>query len=101
MINDQFWNQVRLALDAASGARTADELIAAVKRGPNQDHGDRGAQAFFAGSGGDPQLADVLAESDHWEITWVEGDYWWKATALADGSIIEYVEGDLYVREPK
>ncbi|WP_237074056.1 hypothetical protein [Mycobacteroides abscessus] len=97
-MTDPFWAEIQAVLDAASKATTADELIAAVKQGPDQTSGDPGAQAFFAGSGGNTQLVEVLDDGDHWEIEWLESDYWWKATAKADGSVIEYTEGDVYKR---
>ena len=94
MSNDQFWVDVRTALDAAEKARTADELIAAVKLGPDQDAGS--GDAFFAGSGGDDQLSSALENSDHWDVVPIEGDYRWVATSKVDGSVVEYIEGDLY-----
>ncbi|KMV13965.1 hypothetical protein ACT17_32815 [Mycolicibacterium conceptionense] len=97
-MSDQYWEQVNASLDAAIEATTADDLIAAVKLGPNQGSGDAGAQAFFAGSGGDTMLADVLEDGGHWDVDYAEGDYHWKATSKADGSTVEYIEGDLYRR---
>lgn len=96
MSNDQFWADVRTALDAAVKARTADELIAAVKLGPDQDAG--AGDAFFGGSGGDNQLCEALEEGYHWDIRYIESDYHWEATAKSDGSVIEYIEGDVYRR---
>lgn len=94
---DPFWNQIDQALDLARKAHTADELVAAVRTGPDQHAGDPRAKAFFAGSGGDTQLVNVL-DHDLWRITWLEGYYRWEATATGDGSAVEYIEGDLYQR---
>lgn len=96
MTTDTFWTDVRAALAAAGEARTADELIAAVKLGPDQDAGS--GDAFFAGSGGDDQLSESLEDSGHWDVTPIEGDYRWTATSKADGSAVEYIEGDLYLQ---
>lgn len=90
---DQFWEAVATSLAAAAKASTADELVAAVKLGPDQGSGS--GEAFFAGSGGETQLHEVLAESDNWDIDWIEYDYHWTATSRADGSVVEYTEGDL------
>lgn len=95
-MTDPFWAAVRACLAAAAQAKTADELIAAVGFGPGQ--ADAGADAFFSGSGGDGQLSEVLDDNGCWDIDWVEGDYWWKATSRVDGSVVEYIEGDLYRR---
>ncbi|BBY53981.1 hypothetical protein H7J07_04935 [Mycobacterium koreense] len=92
-----FWDSIAAVLAAAGKARTADELITAVSRGPDQSAGS--GEAFFAGSGGDDQLVEALDDSGHWHIDWIEGDYWWKATAKSDGSVVEYIEGDLYRRD--
>ena len=87
-----FWDGVNKALAAAKNAKTADELIAAVRLGPDQGAGC--GDAFFAGSGGNDQLVEAL-DDDHWDIDWIEGDYHWTATSNVDGSVVEYTEGDL------
>lgn len=92
-----FWDDIAAVLDKARETRTADELIAVVKSGPDQGGGC--ADAFFAGSGGDGQLLDVLDEN-YWRIHDVKATYWWQATSTVDGSGVEYVEGDLYRRWP-
>lgn len=92
-----FWDEIAAVLAGVRKARTADELIAAVKAGPDQAAGDPQAAAFFAGSGGDGQIIEELS-SAHWKFYDVKASYWWKATAKADGSTVEYIEGDLYRR---
>lgn len=94
-----FWDSIAAVLAEAATASTAEELITAVRRGPDQGIGDVGADAFFAGSGGNDQLVEALDDSSSWDIDWIEGDYWWKATAKRDGSVVEYIEGDLYRRD--
>lgn len=90
-MSDPFWDAVTDSLQAATKACTADELIAAIQRGPDQGSGS--GEAFFAGSGGDTQLHEVLDQS--WTVKWIEYPYHWTATAGLDGSIVEYTEGDL------
>jgi len=92
---DRFWDEVTAALGEAEKARTAAEMIEALNRHYPPSCGD----AFFAGSGGDVQLIDVL-DSNFWRITVIEGDYHWEAVSLVDDSQIEYVEGDVLVVVP-
>jgi len=98
-MSDPFWDIITSVLDGATRARTADQLISAVECGPSQDSKDPGAQALFAGSGGDRQLSDALEEGGGWDIRYVEGDYGRRAAAKCDGSVVEYIEGDLYRRD--
>ncbi len=91
-----FWDEIKQVLAVAAQAKTADELIAAVRTGPDQSAGS--GDAFFAGSGGDDQLIGAVRASGHWAIDRIEYDYWWKAVSKVDGSAIEYIEGDLYRR---
>lgn len=90
-----FWDDISTVIADVGNAHTADELIAAVKRGPDQKMG--AGDAFFAGSGGDEQIIDVL-DGTYWTVHDVKATYWWKATSKVDGSCFEYVEGDLYRR---
>ena len=89
---DQFWDEIRRVLTEAAQAKTADELIAVVATGPDQESGSE--DAFFAGSGGDDQLLDALDESV-WSVFDVKARFWWKARSLRDDSVIEYIEGDV------
>lgn len=95
-MRDDFWSQIQDVLSGAALARTADELISTVRKGPSQESG--AGDAFFAGSGGDDQLIEVLEDSGYWTCTRIESDYWWKAQSKLDASVVEYVEGDLYRR---
>lgn len=94
-MSDGFWDEIRRVLGAVKNACTADELIAAVATGPRQDSGS--GDALFAGSGGDDQLVDALDRAN-WKVHRVEGDYHWQALSKVDGSMIEYIEGDVYRR---
>lgn len=92
-MSDQFWDEIRRVLAAAAQAKTAEELIAVVSTGPDQESGSQ--DAFFAGSGGDDQLFDVLDDSEFWTVFEVKEDFCWKARSLQDDSVIEYIEGDV------
>lgn len=98
-MSDQFWEHIDTVLRAAASTSTVDQLVLALKIGPDQDSRDLGAAAFFAGSGGEKQLADAL-DGSRWDVSFVEGDYHWKAVSKTDGSVIEYIEGDVYRRTP-
>lgn len=50
--------------------------------------------AFFAGSGGDDQLADALRDAG-WRIRWIEAPYYYTATHPATGESLTYIEGDV------
>ena len=92
-MSEQFWAEIRRVLASAAEAKTADELIAVVATGPDQESGSE--DAFFAGSGGDNQLYDVLDDSESWTLFDVKEDFWWKARSLKDNSVVEYIEGDV------
>jgi hypothetical protein len=89
-----FWDEISAVLAEVGRAHTADELIAAVRKGPDQTTG--AGDAFFAGSGGDEQLIDAL-DGDQWTAH-MKSVYWWTATSKVDGSTVEYIEGDVYRR---
>lgn len=91
-MSDQFWDEIRRVLDAAAQAKTADELVAVVATGPDQESGSE--DAFFAGSGGEDQLLDAL-DTSLWSVFDVKAQYWWKARSRRDDSVIEYIEGDV------
>lgn len=88
-----FWASVDQFLDQATATATAHELIDLA----NTYWSPEVADAFFPGSGGDRQLIEALRESEGWTVTDVKATYWFTATAN-DGSRIEYIEGDLYLR---
>ena len=50
-------------------------------------------EAFFPG-GADDTLAEALLDAG-WDIEWVEGDYYYRATSPI-GEAIAHVEGDVY-----
>ena len=95
MSNIDFWANVDTFLAQAKKTSTAQELIDLMHaRFPNEEYvqGD----AFFPGSGGDGKLSHSLREAG-WLVKYIEGSYWWGAKA-ANGDIVEYIEGDVYIR---
>lgn len=88
-----FWQAVDDFLAQAAHTDSAPGLIALANTYWDPSSGD----AFFAGSGGDGQLIDVLGLANGWTLNTTHADYWFTATA-ADGTRIEYVEGDIYQR---
>lgn len=56
------------------------------------------AEVFFPGSGGDDQLIHAI-EDTGWSITEMEASYHWRARSPDGSQTIEYVEGDVYLRQ--
>lgn len=56
------------------------------------------AEVFFPGSGGDDQLIDAIEDAG-WPITKMEASYHWTARSPDGSQTIEYVEGDVYLRQ--
>jgi hypothetical protein len=94
-----FWSVIAGQLKELESARTADDVIRILgpdrnPYGPEWDGMDRGAQGFFAGSGGDDTVDDAL-DTAGWRYLWSRANYWW-AMQAPDGSQITYCEGDVY-----
>ncbi|MFI9271926.1 hypothetical protein ACIGXM_14565 [Kitasatospora sp. NPDC052896] len=87
-ILDKFWEYVEAQLEELKSAKTADDVIR-ILASPGCT-GD----AFFGGGGGDETVWDSLYEAG-WKRVWAEADYYWCFEA-PDGSMITYVEGDVY-----
>jgi hypothetical protein len=84
---DGFWAAVDSQLELLRTARTAGEVLAICP-------GDAGGCGFFAGGGGDATVLGALREAG-WRTVDYRAEYYWCAEA-PDGSLITYVEGDLY-----
>ncbi|MFI1530032.1 hypothetical protein [Streptomyces griseus] len=84
---DEFWKLIDAQLKELEFAKGADDVIR-ILGGSGQ--GD----AHFAGSGGDGTVRASLFTAG-WELVWQEADYFWVMKA-PDGSMITYVEGDIY-----
>jgi hypothetical protein len=85
-----FWAAIEEQCRELCTARSADAVITILNRHGQPSSGD----AFFAGSGGDTQVIDCLREAG-WDTVHVKADYYWVMRA-PDGSLLTYVEGDVY-----
>lgn len=100
MSNDPFWTTVReqlAELTAATSATKVAEILCA-ERNP-YGHETITAQGFFAGGGGDDTVRDALRQAG-WRTVWAEASYYY-AMRAPDGSVITYIEGDIYTRDTK
>lgn len=93
---DNFWKAVEKQLAELRTAQNADDVIRILSRERNPygpDHGVAG-DGFFAGSGGDDSLWDALTDAG-WVQVWAEAAHFYVMEA-PDGSMITYIEGDVY-----
>ncbi|MFJ3634611.1 hypothetical protein [Streptomyces sp. NPDC090112] len=96
-MSDNFWAVIRAQLRELKSAQSADDVIGILAHdrnpyGPNWDGAD--GDAFFAGSGGDYSVWDSLDDAG-WTQIWAEWHGYY-AMRAPDGSVITYVEGDIY-----
>lgn len=99
---DQFWAVIRQQLEELRAAKSADDVvrILAVEHcpyrltNPSWDGKASDAQGFFGGSGGEETVMDSLRDAE-WTFLWRRAPYWW-AMEAPNGSIITYIEGDIY-----
>lgn len=100
---DAFWQAIDDQLDRASEATTVDELLAVFTDAPVDADARGSGHGFFAGSGGDRQVLDVLDRA-HWSFPHIEATYWWVAEDH-NGDRVTYCEGDLdrgdHIRRPR
>jgi hypothetical protein len=94
---DKFWETVAEQLTELSTAQNADDVLRILgpdrnPYGPDWDGMD--GQGFFAGSGGDGTVRESL-ERAGWELKWSRAGYWW-AMQAPDGTVVTYIEGDIY-----
>ena len=85
---DDFWTAIKTQLTLLTTARTADDVIRICPSTSDVSEG------FFAGSGGDDSVEEALDEAG-WTHEWRKAHYYWCMIA-PDGSMITYIEGDLY-----
>jgi hypothetical protein len=86
---DDYWTNYEACLDQVARGVTADGLIRTCN-----EHFDKSvADAFFPG-GGDRDMLGTLMESG-WSTVWVRADYYFAARDR-EGTVITYVEGDIY-----
>lgn len=86
---DSFWSIISDQLEALRTATSADDVMSVLSV-----DGRAGEVGFFGGSGGDEQVCEALLDAG-WSYVWAEADYYW-AIKAPDGSVITYVEGDVY-----
>ncbi|MCY0941929.1 hypothetical protein [Streptomyces antarcticus] len=92
---DNFWVVVRAQLEELKTAGTADDVIRILSAERNPyGHETIAADGFFAGSGGDYSVWDSLDDAG-WTQIWAEWHGYY-AMRAPDGSVITYVEGDIY-----
>ena len=88
---DSFWAVIDKQLAALRSATTADNVIDILNATSSPSSGD----AFFGGSGGDDGVNDALTDAG-WSYVWSEADYHWAMRSPVDGSVVTYVEGDIF-----
>ncbi len=90
-----FWAAVEQQCTELRTAKTADDVLRILSPERNPDGRDSASgQGFFAGSGGDTSLEEVLDEAG-WRHVWRKADYYWVMQGPT-GDVITYVEGDVY-----
>ena len=94
---DEFWTTIREQLKELESAKSAEEVVHILSRERNPYGSSVGmaGDGFFAGSGGDNTVWDAL-EKAGWNALWVRTPYYYAMTA-PDGSVITYIEGDIYL----
>jgi hypothetical protein len=100
---DEFWAKVAAQLKELESAKGADDVARILSRernpyGREWDGQAGGTIGFFAGSGGDGTVAGALRTAG-WDYVWSAASYHW-CMAAPDGSMITYVEGDIYAGNP-
>jgi len=98
-MSDPFWIAIKEQLTELKSAESADDVIRILSPernpyGPAWDGQDGAASGFFAGSGGDGTVRDSL-DTAGWSLVWSRAWYWY-AMKAPDGSMITYIEGDIY-----
>jgi hypothetical protein len=86
-----FWENISAQISQLQSAKSADDVISILgPPDPNIGVGD----AFFEGGGGDEDVYSALMQAG-WRTIAFEAPYYW-AMEAPDGSVISYVEGDIY-----
>ncbi len=91
-----FWNHIKQQLQQLETAQTADDVcrILSKDNNPNGEDCHTGADAFFAGSGGDYSPRTPLLVAG-WRTVQSEASYYY-AMQAPNGDLITYCEGDIY-----
>ncbi|WP_331732949.1 hypothetical protein OG613_48990 (plasmid) [Streptomyces sp. NBC_00015] len=96
-MSDPFWTAIAEQHTELQAARTADDVIRILSHdrnphGPNWD--GAAGDAYFAGSGGD-RTVNAALHAAGWTTIWAESALYYVKRA-PDGSVITYIEGDIY-----
>ena len=81
------------AIEAAAPT-TAKQVVAILL-----EHDPMGRSAADAFWSSDESLVDLLAESG-WLVAWFEAYYYWQVKHPETGSILTFIEGDVYADQP-
>jgi hypothetical protein len=101
-MTDNFWGVIKAQVEELRTAKGADDVlrILSKERDPyGPDHETGGCDAFFAGGGGDDTVHESLVDAG-WRTIWYEAWYYW-AMRAPDGTVITYIEGDIFARDTK
>ncbi len=85
-----FWAAIDAQLKDLESAENADDVIRILGGVEAASSGD----AFFGGGGGDGCMWESLDKAG-WSFVWFDADYYWCMRA-PNGSMVTYVEGDVY-----
>ena len=89
---DLYWKRYDETLATIRAERPA--TFASLKLILDRFEGPSSGDAFYPG-GADETLADAFMDAG-WSVDFEEGDYLWTGVHTASGTVIHYVEGDLY-----
>lgn len=94
-MTDDFWDAVHAQLTELRSAKNVDDVlrILSYERNPYGPESSGVADGFFAGGDGGAVMSAL--EDAGWHLHWYKATYHY-AIQAPDGSVLTYVEGDLY-----
>ncbi|NEB42557.1 hypothetical protein [Streptomyces sp. SID14515] len=94
-MSDPFWIAIKEQLQELTAAKGADDVMEILSRERNPyGHDSIAGDGFFGGSGGEGTVRESLLTAG-WGTVWFRAAYWY-AMKAPDGSMITYIEGDIY-----
>jgi hypothetical protein len=94
MSNNPFWTTIRQQVSELKEAKSADDVVHTLSHDRNPYGSGTGCEdGFFAGSGGEESVYEVLT-GNGWREVWAESGIYYTLEA-PDGSRITYIEGDI------